>query len=157
VGLVSQVDRAACRARVRLPDQDDLESGWLQVLQQGTRGRSSNWVPELGEQVVCLLDERAEDGFVLGSVYVVSAEPPIGGDAMAWDDGTVVRYDRAARKLVIQVEGDVEVVVAGQVQLGANDLVASLDGVVTRQCKCAYTGIAHPDASRIVLAVKGGL
>lgn len=122
-GIVDQVDRPRCRVRVRLPELDELLSGWLQVLQQGTAGRRSNWVPEPGEQVLCLLDEQGDTGFVLGGLYVASAEPPGPQDQVVFDDGTVVSYDREGKLLRVSCAGEVEIVAAGDAKVKAGGKV----------------------------------
>lgn len=156
VGVVDQIDRARCAARVRFPALDDLLSGWLQVGQAGTAGRQTNWTPEVGEQVLCLVDDRADEGFVLCGLYRAAATPPA-ADAVVFEDGSSVVYDRTAGLLTITSVGDVRVVIGqgATLQLAGPGLLAALDGVVTRKCVCALTGVAHPEASSTVLAHKG--
>lgn len=42
---------------------------------------------------------------------------------------------------------------SGTVEIGST-ILTNLDGVVTRKCVCAFTGVAHPDASSKILAEK---
>lgn len=78
--------------------------------------------------------------------------------------GATLELDGAADKATVQtagggsvvLEGKVATVTADTVNLGAGGLTA-LDGVVTKQCNCAYTGGPHPVASAKVLAEKGGV
>jgi hypothetical protein len=41
----------------------------------------------------------------------------------------------------------------GNIEIG-NGMLTIFDGIVTKKCLCSFTGIAHPDASSQVLAVK---
>jgi phage baseplate assembly protein V len=44
----------------------------------------------------------------------------------------------------------------GTIEIGdGKALTAALDGVVTRQCKCAFTGLAHPESSTVLKVKKG--
>lgn len=66
IGTVSSVDRTRRMARVIYRDMDDLTSGWLHVLQQGTGGF---WLPEVNACVLVLyLPVFNGDGFILGVI-----------------------------------------------------------------------------------------
>ncbi|HJU29769.1 MAG TPA: phage baseplate assembly protein V, partial [Candidatus Binataceae bacterium] len=64
VGLVNAQDPAKCAVRVAFPDRDQLQSWWLPVVVLKTQNDKSYWLPDIGEQVVCLMDEHDEDGAV---------------------------------------------------------------------------------------------
>ena len=44
-------------------------------MQPGTREDKAYWLPEIGEHVACLMDENAEAGIVLGSLYNSEDQP----------------------------------------------------------------------------------
>ena len=69
VGLVKQQDLQGARVRVAFPDRDQMLSYWLPILFPKTQNDKSYWVPDIGEQVVCLMDEHDEAGAVLGAIY----------------------------------------------------------------------------------------
>jgi phage baseplate assembly protein V len=123
-GTVSAVDAAACRVRVRLPDYDNLRTAWLPVLQRKTQDDKDYHLPDIGEQVVVLLDGRGEDGVVLGAIFSSADTPPVtSGDKrhVRFSDGTTIDYDRASHKLAIHCVGDIEIVADGDIRLtGAN-------------------------------------
>jgi len=111
-GTVSAVDENTCRARVRFPAEGGLESYWLQVLQHNTFVNKDNGLPDVGEAVAVLLDERGESGCILGAFYDDSNKPPSPNkDArrVTFGDGTVVEYDRATHKLTATVVGDANI------------------------------------------------
>ena len=121
-GTVSAVDAATCRVRVRLPDYDNLRTYWLPVLQRKTQDDKDYHLPDIGEQVVALLDERGEDGVVLGAIYSTADPPPVeSGDKrhVRFSDGTTVDHDRASHRLTIHCVGEIEIVADGNIRLRA--------------------------------------
>lgn len=52
-------------------------------------------------------------------------------------------------------EAGLALLAAASIKLGEAGLTAALDGVVTKQAICAYTGAPHADASTVVMAKKG--
>lgn len=103
-GIVSQVDAATHRVRVRWPAQDNVESQWLAVAVPAAFEARSFALPRVGEQVVALLDERAEDGVVVGSVYSAADPPPAVGPTVRraeWPDGAAVEYDPTTQRMRI--------------------------------------------------------
>lgn len=139
IGRVSSLEPAACRVRVAFDAEDGVLSFWLPVLQRRTLGDRSYWMPEVDEQVACLLDDNAEDGYVLGGLYSQVDPPPVtSADRahIAMKDGAVVEYDRAAHRLTVDLRaaaGEVLVQVAEgkHVDIGGTDArkLATIDFV----------------------------
>ena len=122
-GLVTAVDARRGWARVSLPEYDNLETAFLPVLQRRTHRDKALDLPDVGEQVVVLLDFRGEDGAILGAVWS-DADPvpqPEGPDVdvRRYADGTVLRYDRAAHKLTAEVQGEISVACTGRADVTA--------------------------------------
>lgn len=121
-GLVSEIDAARGRARVQFQDYDGLESYWLQVLKGNSHRDKSYRMPDVGEHVVCLLDDRAEEGCILGAVYSDPEPPPVDTEDKThttFADGTVIEYDRAEHKLYINNVGEIEIITQGPVSITA--------------------------------------
>lgn len=74
-GIVSQINPITVQARVNFGD-DDSTSYWLPILQTKTLKDKFYSMPDIGEQVVCLMDENSEDGVILGAIYS-SEDTPI--------------------------------------------------------------------------------
>jgi hypothetical protein len=74
---VSEQEAATARVRVVFEAEDQLVSWWLPVLQPKTLADQVYWMPDLDEHVVCLLDEHAEFGVVLGAIYSEADAPPV--------------------------------------------------------------------------------
>src|ERR1700691_850548 len=81
VGIVQAQDTAHAKVRVVFPDYDEMISWWLPVVFAKTQDAKFYWIPDVGEQVVCLMDLRDEAGAVLGGIYPAVAGPPVKGAA----------------------------------------------------------------------------
>jgi phage baseplate assembly protein V len=104
IGIVTDQDLEQGRVRVQFPDRDQMRSYWLQVVVPKTAADKAFWMPDPGEQVVCLMDEYDEAGAVLGAVYSSVDTPPVqSADKfhLRFRDGTAIEYDRAAHALTI--------------------------------------------------------
>lgn len=101
-GIVKEVDADKLLVRCTWPD-DGIDSPWLRVVVRDSVQDKDVWLPSEGAQVECMLDEREEDGVVLGAIYDDEHVPPE-GDAttqrvIAFRDGCVVRYDTSSHVL----------------------------------------------------------
>lgn len=104
-GTVSAVDADGVKARVRLPECDNMRTNWLDVLQRNTQNNKDYWLPDVGEQVKVLLDENGEDGVILGAVYSDVDKPPFSDRNVRgskFSDGAEFSYNRASHTLTIR-------------------------------------------------------
>ncbi|CVK18456.1 phage baseplate assembly protein V [Sporomusa sphaeroides] len=128
VGRVSS--RGKATVKVVFGDRQNMVSYDLSVLVQQSQENKDWWMPDIGEQVVCLfLPSGNAQGFVLGSFYSDVDEPPV--DDMekrhiSFKDGTVLEYDIGTHTLMISAQGPVNIVAAGNVNV-TGDVIA--DGV----------------------------
>jgi phage baseplate assembly protein gpV len=102
LGIVQDQDASLCRLRVTFNELDHMLSYWLPLVVPKTQNDKAYWLPDIGEQVVCLMDERDEDGVVLGAIYSQADSTPVqGADKfhLGFKDGTAVEYDRTAHVL----------------------------------------------------------
>ena len=108
LGEVTSIDFAKAKVRVTFDDEDGMTSYWLPVMQRNTIANQDYWLPDIGEDVVCVFfGEGSEDGFVLGSIYAGDVKPPENnGDkrTVVFKDGTRVSYDRAQHHLDIAID-----------------------------------------------------
>lgn len=141
-GLISDIDTAKGLARVHFND-DDIVSDWLPILVPKAMEDSFSWFPDINEHVACLMDEHAENGVILGSLYN-STTAPNGGNRDKWrvrfKDGTVIEYDRAAHKLLADVQGSVEVKATGAINVdGQSTVDVKAQGAVTVDTSASAT------------------
>ena len=131
VGVVTSTDPAAATARVRCADADNLVTWPLRVLNHKTCADKSYWMPDVGDQVLCLfLPLGPEQGFVVGAFYSSADQPPVRDQDkhhVLYKDGTWLEYDRKEHKLHGVIKGDVELVVEGAATL---EVKQTLDAVV---------------------------
>lgn len=139
-GLVTEVDPATCRVKVRLPDMDGMVTDWLPVNQRKTQDDKTFDLPDIGEQATVLLDGRGEDGVVLGSTYSSVDKPPdnMTGDMThrQYKDGAIFHYDREQHKAtVILPEGaSIDVTVPGgvaNIDMGGGTATIKATGGIT--------------------------
>ena len=99
LGIVKEQDPSLGRLRVAFDEFDQMLSYWLPVVFAKTQDDKAYWLPDLGEQVVCLMDERDEDGVVLGAIYSRADDTPVqSGDKfyLGFKDGSAMEYDRSS-------------------------------------------------------------
>jgi phage baseplate assembly protein V len=112
-GEVVAVDEQAGTARVQFADAQGLVSHPCRVLVDKSLRDKSQWMPDLGEQVLCLfLAGGLEQGFIIRAIY--SKADPAPGKAphvrfVRFEDGTELEYDREAHLLRADVKGAAEV------------------------------------------------
>jgi phage baseplate assembly protein V len=149
VGIVKVQDPAKARVRVTFPDRDQMESWWLPVVFAKTQNDKSYWIPDIGEQVVCVMDELDEDGAVLGAIYSSVDRPPTASaDKIHWTfkDGAAFEYDRSVHSLQVNIPN------GGVVAIVANGASIAIDGsgniVVTTPGEIQLAG-GGPGVARI--------
>src|SRR5712691_11094187 len=124
VGIVKSQDVANCRVRVVFPDRDQMTSWWLPVVTPKSQNDKAYWIPDVGEQVVCLMDEHDEDGAVLGSIYSSADTTPV-ASADKWHltikDGATFEYDRNVHALAVAIP------LGGTMTIQANGATIQID------------------------------
>ena len=138
VGIVQQQDPAHAKVRVVFPDYDEMISWWLPVVFAKTQDDKVYWIPDIGEQVVCLMDLRDEAGAVLGAIYSSADVPPVNSADkfhIAFKDGARFDYDRVAHVLDLFFEDTTEFKYDARIHL--------LDLKFQDQAELKYDGNAH--------------
>src|SRR5438445_13331102 len=77
IGHVVEQDLALARLRVVFPDLDQVTSYWLPIVMSKTQSDKAYWIPDIGEQVACVMDDNDESGVVLGAVYSRADAGPV--------------------------------------------------------------------------------
>ena len=112
--------------------EDGIVSDWLPMVVAAGAKNSFFALPDVGEQVACLMDTHAENGVVLGAIYSANTKPKQASDdisSVEFSDGTKVIYDRAAHTLLIDTVGDVTI------KTTANVLVECVNATVKASTK----------------------
>ena len=128
VGSVSAINPEKCTARVVFADRSEVVSFELPVLVRGSLRNKDYWMPDPGEQVVCLfLPSGNAQGFIIGSIYSERDKPPVtegNKRHMLFSDGTVIEYDSSTSKLLIDAKGSVEIDARGNVTINTADTIS---------------------------------
>jgi phage baseplate assembly protein gpV len=138
VGIVQAQDTAKAKVRVVFPDYDEMISWWLPVVFFKTQNDQAYWIPDIGEQVVCLMDLRDEAGAVLGAIYSSADVPPVNSPDkfyLGFKDGARVEYDRVAHLLDLLFQDTTELTYDARAHL--------LDLKFQDQAELKYDGSEH--------------
>jgi len=102
-GIVSQINPTLAQARVSFED-DEFTSFWLPILQTKTLKDKFYSMPDIGEQVACLMDENSEDGVILGAVYSTVDVPAVTSEkqiSLNLENNSLINIDKETNTLTI--------------------------------------------------------
>lgn len=103
IGEVTDIDPAKCKIRATFDDEDGKTSYWLPVLQRKTLHDKDFWLPDVGEDVLCLFFNEAEEaGFAVGSFYAGDVDVPgqsVDIRTVKFKDGSEFSYNRNSHEL----------------------------------------------------------
>lgn len=102
-GIVSQINPDLAQARVNFGD-DDSTSFWLPIVQTKTFKDKSYVIPDIGEQVACLMDENSEDGVILGAIYSTVDVPAVVSEkqiSLNLENNSLINIDKETNTLTI--------------------------------------------------------
>jgi len=118
-GTVCEKDPAKGLLRVDF-EEDQIASYWYPMVVTSVAENSFFGLPDIGEQVVCMVDENCETGVVLGAIPSDSVLPKLASkdiNSVVFSDGTKVSYDRASHVLQIDTVGDITIKTTANVQI----------------------------------------
>lgn len=108
VGEVSSTNPATMTVKVVFPDEDNSVSDNLSVINRGSKNNKDYWMPDVGEQVLCVFPPNSRNrGFVLGSFFSSVDVPPTGV---------------AQNKRILEHNGDLEINCTGNVKINAANI-----------------------------------
>lgn len=105
-GIVSQIDPINVQARVSFED-DESTSFWLPILQTKTLKDKFYAMPDIGEQVACIMDENSEDGVILGAIYSTEDVPVVTSEkqlSLNLENNSLINIDKETNSLNITFE-----------------------------------------------------
>jgi phage baseplate assembly protein V len=145
LGRVEAVDYPNARLRVKV---GGILTDWLPWL-TGRAGGDRDWhAPEIGEQVLLLAPSgELNQAVVLAAVFQTAFPQPVNSPDkhhMAYSDGAVIEYDRAAHhlKAVLPAGGTLELTADGGITI-AGDI--TLTGTLTASVDVVANGISLHD------------
>ena len=128
IGIVTDTDPEKVKCRVKFPDFDNLISWWLPVLHHKSLRDKAYWMPDAGEHVVCMMDDNAEFGGILGAIYSDADQPPVVSQDkrhVRFDDGTWIEYDRENHLLTADIKGDAHIITTGHTTVTAGTYIVA--------------------------------
>lgn len=114
-GTVCDINPATMAVRVEFNDKDNMPSAELPVLCRGAGGNKDYWLPDVGDQVVCLFennDKNNSSGWVLGTYFTEKHPPQISNAEIRrldFGDGSYIEFNRAEGSLKIQCTGPITI------------------------------------------------
>lgn len=114
-GIVSQINSNNAQVRVQFGD-DGSTSFWLPVLQKKTLKDKFYCLPDIGEQVACLMDENSEDGVILGALYSAADIPAVNSEkeiALNLENTSFININKETNTLTINFEN---IYITGNIQ-----------------------------------------
>lgn len=105
-GIVSQINPVLAQARVNFAD-DESTSYWLPIIQSKTMKDKFFVMPDIGEQVACLMDENSEDGVILGAIYSSVDLPTVTSEkqiSLNLENSSLINIDKETNTLTITFE-----------------------------------------------------
>jgi phage baseplate assembly protein gpV len=119
-GVISECKPESGLYRVKL-EEDDMVTRFIPVLNPNTLKTKTENPLSVNEHVCCLMDERCENGVILGAIYSSADKPTdtAGEDIFktTWEDGSVVSFDKSKGEYTLDMKGDVVIKTAKKVKI----------------------------------------
>lgn len=133
LGTIAAVDHAAAKVKLSLSGR---ETDWLPYPAE-IGANFIRWRPlRAGTQVLAACPSGNPANAVIVQILYTAALPPPSTDGsvdlIQWDDGTLVRYDSAAKKMDVVSVGDVAVQATGDITAQAAGAVEITGGPLVR-------------------------
>ena len=113
MGRVSTTNPEKMTVKVVFEDKDNMVSDELPVLVQGSSRNRHYWLPDVGEQVCCLMLPNGHNaGICLGSYYSESDPPNANSQEVRridFGDGSYMQFDRETGNLDISCTGEIRI------------------------------------------------
>lgn len=120
-GNITEVDPAKGYARVTFTD-DGIVSDWLQFLVIGAIKDNFSHTFSINEQVACLMDERSEEGVILGAIFNDKTPPNNAGDGIfrvKFEDDSVIEYNRNSHEYTLDIKGKINISSDSEININA--------------------------------------
>jgi phage baseplate assembly protein V len=123
-----QPDKGLYRVRI---DEDDIKTKFIPVVVPNSKSTKFEAPLEVGEHVALLMDERAEDGIIVGAIYSEADKPENGAGENVWRttfaDGSYIKFDKSSGDLTVNTKGKVIVESASDVEITCTKLKVTGD------------------------------
>lgn len=116
IGVVSSTDPKKNTVRVTFEDKNNLVSGDLRVVHRGSVGNKDYWLPDIGDEAVCIFptnDDDYFDGYVIGTLFNDKDLPNADSQDVTrldFKDGTFIEYNRESHAMKIECKGTLDII-----------------------------------------------
>jgi len=148
-GNITEVDPAKGYARVTFTD-DGIVSDWLQFLVLGAIRDNFSHTFNINEQVACLMDDRSEEGVILGAIFNDKTPPNNAGEGIfrvKFEDDSVIEYDRNSHKYTLDIKGEIDIKSSSTVNIEA--VTANVKASVTANVEAVNTNVKATAIAKI--------
>lgn len=128
---ITEFDVPSQTGRVQFPD-DEIVTDWLPIITAGSKGEKHTRTLATNELVVVWIDEHAEDGVILGSIYDETNTPPDNEQAgVTFADGGSIKWDTSGKLIVTKSTTIVEIGASGvTIEKGGDSLADALGALI---------------------------
>lgn len=122
-GIISQRDPKAMKVKIKFPDEDNVESNWIDVPVKSSGATKLFMMPGEADEVWVGLDAKGEYGCIIGSRYNSKETPSHSSndDIALTFAGGMIHVDTASGAVVIETAGTVTIK-AGDIKLESGTL-----------------------------------
>ena len=118
------------RAKLKLRDYDQDESGWFFMPQIFTKNDKASNILEIGSEVSAVTNNPHDDGCIIGALYndedlSVSTNRDL--KIIKFSDGTTVEYDKASHTFNLTIKGSTNINSDNSVNITAPKVVITGD------------------------------
>lgn len=145
-GIISDVKKGFVKVFL---EQDEIVTDWIPVLVRKSLNDKESFQLEVNEHVVCLMDEKCNEGVCLGAIPNTS-DVPDDGEAPGkfrkkFADGTVIEYDRIGHKLTVDVKGELQAKTTGKALIEATGDVEVTTGANVKATAATKAEVTAPN------------
>lgn len=143
-------------AVVRFPDLGDMLSKWIPQVWMNTQDDKEYGTLDVGSMVKCLMDDRLEDGCILGAIYSQVDVPPTTDKderGIKFKDGGWVKYNRATG--IATVIAPTKVVLDTPLVHCTGDV--QVDGTLTADVDCVSAGVSGKGHIHLIIVPTPGM
>lgn len=142
-GRVSDIDASRGMARVSFVE-DGTASDWMSVIVAKTGDEKFFYLPDVNEQVACLMGKGSLRGVILGAVYSDARTPDSGNSgegvlSVVFSNGDKIKYDGSTGAMDITASGGVTI----NGNLTVNGSVDASQDVTAGPLNVSLTGHTH--------------
>jgi phage baseplate assembly protein V len=142
-GRVSEIDANRGMARVSFIE-DGTVSDWMSVVVAKTGDDKFFYIPDVNEQVACMMGKGSLRGVILGAVYSDARTPDSGNSgagvlSVVFSNGDKIKYDRSSGAMDITASGGVTI----NGNLTVNGSVDASADVTAGPLNVSLTGHTH--------------